>query len=99
MLAQKLQGELCLERVCRSDNVTAILNYNIKPKRKDMGSSNKCQDLSSTQFTGRFMCFVLPKARMTWKRAEGTGIYKIFRLVPDVTLLAFPSHHLMWYPV
>ena len=43
-----------------------ILNYNIKPRGKDMGSS-KCQDLSSTQFVGHFMCFRLPQARMLWK--------------------------------
>lgn len=83
----------------RSDNTRAILNHNIKPKGKDMGNSNKCQDLSSTQFTGRFMCFMLPQARMTWKRAEGTNIYKIFRLVSDVTLPAFQSQHLVRYTV
>lgn len=91
----KTSGELCLDREGRSGNMRAILICNIKPKGKDMGSSSKCQDLSSTQFTGRFMCFTLPQARMTWKRAEGTGFYKIFRLVPDVTLPAFQSQQLV----
>lgn len=97
--ATKTSGGICLDRVCRSDNMRAILNYNIKPKGKDTGSSNKCQDLSSTQFSGCFTCFTLPQARMTCKRAEGTGIYKIFRLVPDVPLPTFQSQHLLWYAV
>lgn len=87
----KTSGGLCLDRVNRSDNMRAILNYNMKPKGKDMRSSNKCQDSSTTQFAGCFMCSRLPQARMTWKRAEGTGIYKIFILVPDITLPAFQS--------
>lgn len=32
---------LCLDRVCRSDNMRAILNYNEKPKGKDTGNSDK----------------------------------------------------------
>lgn len=77
----------------------AIFNYSIKPKGKDMKNSNKYQDLSSSQFTDCSMCFILPQARMMWKTAEGTSIYKIFSLGPDVTLPAFQSEHLVWYTV
>lgn len=77
----------------------AIFNYSIKPKGKDMENSRTYQDLSPTQFTDCFMCFILPQARMMWKTAEGTSIYKIFRLGPDVTLPAFQSEHLVWCTV